>query len=133
MINDKKNPIISFVIPVYKAHKILEKLVDEINKVMSKINESYEIIMVDDRSPDKSWEVLKKISRKFNQVKIVRLSKNFGQHPTIMAGLSLADGEWVVVMDCDLQDQPKEVLKLYKKNAIVIRERSQLKKNAIVI
>jgi glycosyltransferase involved in cell wall biosynthesis len=115
MINDKVKPFFSFVIPVYKAEQILVKLVNEINKVMLEINESYEIILVDDRSPDNSWEVLKTLSLNYSQVKSVRLSKNFGQHPAIMAGLTLVKGEWIVVMDCDLQDQPKEVVKLYNK------------------
>lgn len=109
------NPIISFVSPVYKAEKILDKLVDEIQKTMLALDKPYEIILIDDRSPDKSWDVMKTISHKFQEVKIVRLSRNFGQHPAIMAGLTLVKGEWIVVLDCDLQDQPKEVLKLYNK------------------
>jgi glycosyltransferase involved in cell wall biosynthesis len=109
------NPIISFVSPVYKAEKILDKLVDEIQKTMLILDKPYEIILIDDRSPDKSWDVMKAISYKFPEVKIVRLSRNFGQHPAIMAGLTLVKGEWIVVLDCDLQDQPKEVLKLYNK------------------
>ncbi len=110
-----KKPKISFVSPVYRAENILEKLVFEINEVMETVSESFEIILVDDRSPDNSWEIMKSLSKKYTQVKSIRLSKNFGQHPTIMAGLSLAKGDWVVVMDCDLQDQPKEVRKLYDK------------------
>lgn len=109
------NPVISFVSPVYKAEKILDKLVDEIQKAMLVLDKPYEIILIDDRSPDKSWDVMKAISHKFPEVKSVRLSRNFGQHPAIMAGLAMAKGEWVVVLDCDLQDQPKEVLKLYNK------------------
>lgn len=108
-------PTISFVSPVYKTEKILNKLVSEIQKVMLEINHPYEIILVDDRSPDNSWEVMKLISSQVKEVKSIRLSKNFGQHPAIMAGLSLAKGEWIVVLDCDLQDKPKEVLKLYNK------------------
>ncbi len=111
----KGNPHISFVSPVYKADKMLDQLVNEIHKVMLTINESYEIILVDDRSPDKSWDVMKQLSLKFPVVRSIRLSRNFGQHPAIMAGLANAKGEWVVVLDCDLQDQPKEVLKLYTK------------------
>ncbi|WP_427875203.1 glycosyltransferase family 2 protein [Flavobacterium sp. MMS24-S5] len=112
---EELKPMISFVSPVYKAEKILEKLVSEIQKAMSIIGTDYEIILVDDRSPDKSWNVMKKLSQDFSEVKSIRLSRNFGQHPAIMAGLSQANGEWVVVMDCDLQDQPKEVVKLYNK------------------
>ena len=109
------NVILSFVSPVYKAEKILPKLVEEIQKVALQLQVSYEIVLVDDRSPDDSWEVMKKLSNQFKEVKSIRLSKNFGQHPAIMAGLSHVKGEWVVVLDCDLQDQPKEVSKLYKK------------------
>ena len=108
-------PLISIISPVYKAEFILEKLVFEIQKSMNSMNTSYEIILVDDRSPDDSWEKMKFLSSKFKEVKSVRLSRNFGQHPAIIAGLSIASGEWVVVMDCDLQDQPKEIGNLYNK------------------
>ncbi|KAB1155810.1 glycosyltransferase family 2 protein [Flavobacterium luteum] len=111
----KEVPHISIVSPVYRAEKILEKLVDEIRSAMMEINTTYEIIFVDDRSPDNSWEVMKQLSSKFSEVKSFRLSRNFGQHPTIMAGLSEAKGEWIVVMDCDLQDQPKEIIRMYEK------------------
>jgi glycosyltransferase involved in cell wall biosynthesis len=111
----KEVPHISIVSPVYRAEKILEKLVDEIRSAMIEINTTYEIILVDDRSPDNSWEVMKQLSSKFSEVKSLRLSRNFGQHPTIMAGLSEAKGEWIVVMDCDLQDQPKEIIRMYEK------------------
>jgi len=106
---------ISIVSPVYSAENIIEKLVNEIQKVMHQLNVTYEIILVDDRSPDNSWEIMRQLSTKFPEVKSIRLSRNFGQHPAIMAGLSIAQGEWVVVMDCDLQDQPKELVKLYNK------------------
>lgn len=109
------SPKISFVSPVYNAEKILDKLVFEIQNVMKDIQETYEIVLIDDRSPDNSWEAMKNLSNKFTEVKSVRLSRNFGQHPAIIAGLSQAKGEWVVVMDCDLQDQPKEVKKIYNK------------------
>ncbi|SEP91669.1 glycosyltransferase family 2 protein [Flavobacterium urocaniciphilum] len=106
---------LSIVSPIYKAENIVEKLVSEIEKEVCKLNITYEIILVDDRSPDNSWQKMKTIAAQNDKVKIVRLSRNFGQHPAIMAGLHFAQGEWVVVMDCDLQDQPKEILKLYNK------------------
>ena len=125
------NPKISFVSPVYNAEAILEKLVSEVQKVMNVINEPYEIVLVDDRSPDNSWEVMKQLYSKHPEVKSIRLSKNFGQHPAIIAGLSQAKGNWVVVMDCDLQDQPKEVAKLYQRALegydAVLAKRSQRK------
>lgn len=110
-----QKPFFSIISPVYRAEKIVNKLVSEIQKTMALMEVSYEIILVDDRSPDNSWEEMKKISFNFPEVKSIRLSRNFGQHPAIMAGLSQAKGEWIVVMDCDLQDQPKEIEKLYNK------------------
>ena len=107
--------ILSIVSPVYRAEKIVEKLVVEIQKTMTSMNISYEIILVDDRSPDNSWQKMVEISNQNPNVKSIRLSRNFGQHPAIMAGLSVAQGEWIVVMDCDLQDQPKEIEKLFNK------------------
>ena len=107
--------MISIVSPVYRAEKILPILVSEINLVMERIGEDYEIILVDDRSPDNSWEVMKVLSSQNSKIKSIRLSRNFGQHSAIFAGLTKANGDWVVVMDCDMQDQPKEIAKLYKK------------------
>ena len=107
--------MISIVSPVYRAEKILPILVSEINLVMERIGEDYEIILVDDRSPDNSWEVMKVLSSQNPRIKSIRLSRNFGQHSAIFAGLTKAKGDWVVVMDCDMQDQPKEIAKLYKK------------------
>ncbi|MFP3591679.1 glycosyltransferase family 2 protein [Chryseobacterium sp. SIMBA_038] len=107
--------MISIISPVYRAEKILPTLVSEIDSVMTKIGEKYEIILVDDRSPDNSWEVMQSLAANNSNLKVFRLSRNFGQHPTIIAGLTKASGDWVVVMDCDMQDQPKEIEKLYSK------------------
>ncbi|MGL2965405.1 glycosyltransferase family 2 protein [Flavobacterium sp. XGLA_31] len=110
-----QKPILSIVSPVYKAESIVENLVSEIQLTMKQIGLPYEIILVDDRSPDGSWEKMKALSIGNSNLLSLRLSKNFGQHPAIMAGLHHAKGEWIVVMDCDLQDQPKEIIKLYEK------------------
>jgi polyisoprenyl-phosphate glycosyltransferase len=106
---------ISIISPVYKADQIINQLVNEIQTAMTEINCSYEIILVEDRSPDNSWKVMQTLSKKFDNIKSIRLSKNFGENPAIMAGLTHATGEWIVVMDCDMQDQPKEIVKLYNK------------------
>jgi dolichol-phosphate mannosyltransferase len=71
--------------------------------------------MVDDGSPLNDWEIIKELAKKDKRVKGIKLSRNFGQHYAITAGLDFAKGQWVVVMDCDLQDQPEEILKLYNK------------------
>ena len=109
------NPKISIVSPVYMADKMLKKLTLQLKENLNTLNVPYEIILVDDKSPDNSWEEMKQISEENSEVKSIRLSRNFGQHPAIIAGLNEAKGEWIVVMDCDLQDQPKEIIKLYQK------------------
>lgn len=109
------SPVISIVSPVYKAEKIIPLLVERIENAVSKITADYEIILVEDGSPDLSWSAVEHIAKANTRVKGIKLSRNFGQHPAIMAGLSKAKGEWIVVMDCDLQDQPEEIQKLYSK------------------
>ena len=109
------NPEISVVIPVYRAETILQELVKQLNTALDSLQVSYEIVLVDDRSPDDSWVKMEELSKAHDVVKSFRLSRNFGQHPAIMAGLHQSKGNWIVVMDCDLQDQPHEIIKLYKK------------------
>jgi len=107
--------MLSIVSPVYKAEKIIPLLVERIEKSVGKITADYEIILVEDGGPDHSWSVIEAIAKSNSKIKGIKLSRNFGQHPAIMAGLSQAKGEWIVVMDCDLQDQPEEIEKLYTK------------------
>jgi dolichol-phosphate mannosyltransferase len=108
-------PLLSIVSPVYKAEKIIPLLVERIEKSVSKITTDYELILVEDGGPDNSWSVIEAIVKDNAKIKGIKLSRNFGQHPAIMAGLSHAKGDWIVVMDCDLQDQPEEIGKLYNK------------------
>ncbi|CAH0218274.1 glycosyltransferase [Pseudomonas koreensis] len=106
-------PEISVVIPVYKAEPLVDELLKQLTIELKGITSRYEIILVEDRSPDNSWLEIQKAQKLYPHIKAVRLSRNFGQHHAISAGLSLADGDWVIVMDCDLQDQPSEISKLY--------------------
>ncbi|HIP48249.1 MAG TPA: glycosyltransferase [Lutibacter sp.] len=106
---------ISVVTPVYECGNSLKKLYERLENSLSQITNSFEIIMVNDASPDNAWETIKLLSEKDTRVKGINLSRNFGQHRAITAGLDFTQGEWVVVMDCDLQDQPEEILKLYNK------------------
>lgn len=106
---------ISVVTPVYGCCQSLDALYVRIEKTLSKITQDFEIIMVNDASPDNAWDIIKLLAQKDSRVKGINFSRNFGQHRAITAGLDHAQGEWVVVMDCDLQDQPEEILKLYDK------------------
>lgn len=110
-----KRPHISVVTPVYGCAKALPELYERLVKTLTPITENFDIIMVNDQSPDKAWDVIQQLAAKDQRVKGINLSRNFGQHRAITAGLDYADGEWVVVMDCDLQDQPEEIVKLYNK------------------
>ena len=106
---------ISIVSPVYKAEKIIPMLVEKIESSVSKITDDYEIILVEDCGLDKSWAVIEKLVAKNSKIVGIKLSRNFGQHYAITAGLDNVKGDWVVVMDCDLQDQPEEIERLYNK------------------
>lgn len=106
---------ISVVSPVYRAQALLPELASRLDQVLGAMGVAYEIVLVDDRSPDDSWVVLKELAEKRPSIKAHRLSRNFGQHYAITAGLGLAKGKWIVVMDCDLQDRPEEIPALYAK------------------
>lgn len=107
-------PFISIVTPVYKAEACLEELCRRLVGALAAISPDFEIILVEDASPDRSWEILARIIAAEPRCKGIRLARNFGQHYAITAGLEHASGEWIVVMDCDLQDQPEEIAKLYQ-------------------
>lgn len=106
---------LSFVSPIYNATPFLEELVTRIINSIPHDFKEYEIIFVDDFSPDNSWDKIVEISKQNPKVKGYKLSRNFGQHYAITAGLNQVTGDYIVVLDCDLQDQPEEVSKLYSK------------------
>lgn len=110
-----KRPLFSVVSPVYKAEKIVPELVRRITDSIKSISEDYEIVLVCDGSPDNSWLAIKEECAKDEKVKGINLSRNFGQHYAITAGMRYAKGEWIILMDCDLQDPPEEIPRLYAK------------------
>lgn len=121
----------SIVSPVYRAEKIIPTLVKRIEDSISQITLNYEIILVEDCGPDNSWAAIESIAKTNLRVKGIKLSRNFGQHYAITAGLDQCKGDWIVVMDCDLQDQPEEIINLYAKAKegfdIVLARRAQRK------
>ena len=98
--------LISIVSPVYKAEKIVDELVRRIVTEIEKVTSDFEIILVNDGSPDNSWSKIVNNCELDNRVKGVKLTRNFGQHYAISAGLEASKGDYVIVMDCDLQDDP---------------------------
>jgi glycosyltransferase involved in cell wall biosynthesis len=108
------SPVLSVVVPVYGCRSCLEHLHERIVATLNGLA-SYEIILVDDRAADDAWPEIERLVELDAAVRGVRLSRNFGQHAAITAGLSRARGEWIVVMDCDLQDPPEDIPRLYAK------------------
>jgi glycosyltransferase involved in cell wall biosynthesis len=108
-------PILSFVIPVYGSPESLAPLCLRVRDVCAGIGVPYELILVDDRCPKNSWLTIEHLAEDDPAIVGVRLSRNFGQHAAIQAGLSRVRGEWIVVMDCDLQDRPEEIPRLWAK------------------
>jgi dolichol-phosphate mannosyltransferase len=103
---------ISVVSPVYRAEEIVDLLVSRIGEEVSKLTDDYEIILVEDGGPDQSWRKIVENCERDKRVKGVKLSRNFGQHYAVTAGISKASGDYVVLMDCDLQDDPAHIAKL---------------------
>ncbi len=112
---DKVIPHLSVVIPVYKAENCLDELYRRLKSVLETISPEFEIVLVEDCGGDRSWEIIEQLASRDGRVKGIQFSRNFGQHYGITAGLDYCNGDWVVVMDCDLQDRPEEIPRLYAK------------------
>lgn len=108
-------PHISIVVPVYKAENCLDELYRRLRLALETISPDFEILLVEDCGGDQSWEAIERLARQDTRVKGIQFSRNFGQHYGITAGLDHCSGDWVVVMDCDLQDRPEEIPRLYAK------------------
>jgi polyisoprenyl-phosphate glycosyltransferase len=106
-------PQLSIVSSLYHTGRMLEEFVDQVIQAVTVITADYEIILVDDGSPDDAWAILEVLSAGNQRIKGIKLSRNFGQHRALAAGLDVCSGEYVVVMDSDLQDQPREIIRLY--------------------
>ena len=111
-----EHPIeLSVISPVYGSPELIPRLCERLHASLQQITENYEVILVFDCSPDDGWTRICEECKKDSRVKGLQISRNFGQHNAITAGLECAQGDWVVVMDCDLQDRPEEIPNLYAK------------------
>ena len=106
---------ISVVLPVYKCGECVAEMHRQLVAAIEPLTHSFEIVFVNDGCPANSWEAVREAAASDARVKAINLSRNFGQHYAIAAGLHYCSGNWVVVMDCDLQDRPGEIPKLYRK------------------
>ncbi len=105
---------LSIIIPLYNEEESLPELCVWIRKVVEEQNYSYEIILVDDGSNDKSWEVIKKLGSENNAIKAIRFRRNYGKSAALNVGFEASSGDVVITMDADLQDSPDEIPGLYR-------------------
>jgi dolichol-phosphate mannosyltransferase len=108
-------PALSVVVPVYGCQSCLRHLHERLTATLTELGVEYEIVLVDDRAEDGSWSEIERLAAIDRSVRGILLSRNFGQHAAITAGLQHARGARVVVMDCDLQDPPEDIPRLYAK------------------
>ena len=127
---------ISVVVPVYGCPEAVAPLCDRVAATARQIADEYEIILVNDACPRNSWQEIEKVCEKDPHVIGIEMARNFGQIRAITAGLDYCDGDWVVVMDCDLQDRPEGILDLYAKAQegydVVFARRKDRKDSAFV-
>ena len=102
----------SIVIPVYNGEPYLADLHSRLTDTFAKITPHYEIIFVDDASTDKSWGILNRLHQSDEKIKLIQLSKNFGQHNATLCGLKYSGGDFIITLDDDLQHPPEEIPKL---------------------
>lgn len=106
---------VSVVIPVYRNEASLEELVERLVRTLTEVGRQFEILLIDDGSPDRSWEIIQALGATHPEVVGLRFSRNFGQHPAISAGFERARGDLTVLMDADLQDEPEQLPSLLSK------------------
>lgn len=112
-----KNTTLSIIIPVYKGRDCLFPLYERLTQVLTSVSDiiNYEIILVEDCGHDGSWQIIESLASNDTHIIGAQLSRNFGQHHCITAGLELSTGNWAIVMDCDLQDRPEDIPLLWEK------------------
>ncbi len=108
---------LSFIAPAYNEEKNIDKLYQKLKlSILNLKIDQYEIIFVDDGSSDNTYKIIKELSQKDPTVKVIKLSRNFGQHKAIMAGIENSTGDTAVIMDSDLQDDPELMHKMFSKS-----------------
>lgn len=115
LMKDSAKPELSVVVPVYGSDEVLHELYQRTVAALEPITNNFELILVNDASPGDAWHVIQDLAAKDARVRGLNLSRNFGQYAALTAGLQASRGEWVVVMDCDLQDQPEAIGAMYRK------------------
>lgn len=110
-----RDPYLSIVIPLYNEEESIPELYDRLTQLLEGYGRTYEIIIIDDGSKDRSFELLKRYHQEDPRLKVVRFRRNFGQTAGFAAGFRLAQGEWIITMDADLQNDPVDIPDLVAK------------------
>ncbi len=105
---------VSIVVPLYNEEESLVELLDWIKRVMEQSQLSYEVVMVDDGSKDKSWQVVNDLKKKHQEIKGIKFQKNYGKSAALHTGFQEVEGDVIITMDADLQDSPEEIPELYR-------------------
>ncbi len=105
---------VSIIVPIFNEEESLPELLDWINSVMQQNKLSYEVVMVDDGSKDKSWEVILNLKKKYTEIKGIKFQRNYGKSAALHTGFQASEGDVVITMDADLQDSPEEVPELHR-------------------
>jgi glycosyltransferase involved in cell wall biosynthesis len=108
-------PEIAVIVPIYNGRPMLEELCRRLLASLGSITSNFVILLIDDAAPDDPWPLICELGRSDRRIKGVRLSRNFGQHYALTAGIDVARARWYVIMDCDLQDAPEDIPLLYAK------------------
>jgi glycosyltransferase involved in cell wall biosynthesis len=108
-------PQLSILIPVYNEEDSLPRLYEKLVQAIEPLGKTWEVIIVDDGSRDKSFEILQELARKDRRVRVVRFVRNFGQTAALAAGIDYAQGEIIIPMDADLQNDPVDIERLLQK------------------
>ncbi len=103
---------LSVVVPVYRSEAILPELVERLKAVLSRITPDYELVLVNDSSPDRSWDVISELAERHPWIHPINLMRNYGQHNALLCGIRAAQYDVIVTMDDDLQHPPEEIPKL---------------------
>jgi polyisoprenyl-phosphate glycosyltransferase len=105
----------SIIIPVYKSETIVSKTIEATVEELSNLDINFEIILINDGSPDNSWNVIKTLAKQYKEVQAINLVKNYGQHNAVLCGFEYSKGDYVITMDDDLQNPPSEIIHLINK------------------
>lgn len=106
--------MISVISPIFNSEDCIEELVKRIINSTKKITKNLEIVLIDDGSTDSSWKKIKSLKKKFKSIRGIKLNRNYGQHQAIFVGIQKSSNGIVIVLDCDLQDNPKYIPEMYQ-------------------